>query len=40
MNEIPVPAGTTVFITIRASNLSKDLWGSNPNGGYLHRLLL
>lgn len=29
MNEIPVPAGTTIFIGIRSGNLSKDIWGED-----------
>ena len=29
MNEIPVPAGTTIAIAIRASNLNKDIWGDD-----------
>lgn len=29
MKEIPVPAGTTVLIAIRPTNLNKDVWGDD-----------
>ena len=29
MKEIPVPAGTPVFLGILASNLNKDIWGED-----------
>ncbi|KAK7678132.1 hypothetical protein QCA50_018925 [Cerrena zonata] len=29
MSEIPVPAGTTVIVAIRPSNLNKELWGDD-----------
>lgn len=29
MSEIPVPAGTTVVVAIRPSNLNRELWGDD-----------
>ena len=29
MGEIPVPAGTTIVVAIRPSNLNEELWGED-----------